>query len=217
MHTRLSRSLYFAAAGLILAACSNDDSTDVLLVVQAAQEQPSKDEAGIIVAIQSLGGRWLELSVTGGTLGTAACLPAPTGSVLSARITNTIVFPDQTEAVITVSLLPDGPKVGSDEDEEAAGASGSGVIEKPEVGACGVAAEPLLQVIRPIQRVNAQNPLLGVAGAGGTSPAGGAGGAGGAAGGGGLAGSGGKGLGGASGESGSAGEAGSDAGTGGQP
>jgi len=217
MGRMLGIRLRFTLAGLVVLACSNEEQPDdVLLVVQAAHEQPSRDDLGIIVKIQSMGGHWLELSVNGGHLGGPACLPTPGGDALVNKVTSTIIFPIQTEAVITVRLLPNGPKASPAIDGlEMAGAGGSAPVEPGEVGPCGIAAEALRTAIVPVQRVNAAVPPAGPGGSGG------GGGSGGTGGGAGVSGSAGNvGPGGGAGEAGSAGEGGaggsageSDAGT----
>lgn len=138
-----------------MASCKHDVEKDgTLLVVKPAQEQPGRDELGIILAVQSWGGRWLELEVTGGLLWagkTSACLPAPQAGHVSA-ITHVVVYPEQTEAVVTVRLLPDGERVTLAESDSGAAELGAG-------NPCRIIADPLWQVVKPVQRVNAVQPM----------------------------------------------------------
>ncbi|MEI9939285.1 MAG: hypothetical protein WDO69_18850 [Pseudomonadota bacterium] len=151
-------------------SCSSDEP-DVLLVVQSAQEQPSLAGNGIIVVVQSTGGRWLEVAVQGATLGdgrTARCLPAPVGGQLSERLTNFVVYPAQGEAVVMVRLLPDGP---TDADADA-----TPVVADP-ARPCGIDTDPLREVIKPVQRLSAAPPTSpSTAGTGGDLAVGGGGG-----------------------------------------
>src|SRR6187402_257324 len=110
---------------LAAASCTDAPHPSPLLVVQAAQQQPDDDTQGIIVVIQSMGGSWLEMSVSGGTLTGKACLAAPRGSQLKTQVTNLLVYPIRGEAVLTVSLLPDGPRAVGAEVAGAAGAAGA--------------------------------------------------------------------------------------------
>jgi hypothetical protein len=197
-----------AAMMLAGSGCDDEEPSQTVLVVQAAQEQPSGDERGIIVVVQSLGGAWLEFEVSGGTLKGGKhtqCLPAPNSGSLRANTLDLLVYPEQVEAVVDVRLLPNVPRVVVGE----AGAAGEAPSNGDELGACGIDARPLKQVIRPVQRVNAIAPQGGTGGGAGTSGAG-AGGAGSGAGG--TAGT--SGGGGDAGRAGSAGSAGAG-GTGG--
>jgi hypothetical protein len=167
------------------AACEPDEPS-VLLVVQASQDQPSRDDLGVILAIQSRGGHWLELEVSGGTFADGSvglCQRAPNRSPLSSNVSNVLIYPKLTQAVVSVSLLPDGPLF-LDGEAGSAGASESRISE--HVGPCGLAVEPLAQVIKPVQRVNvapaastggasgsAGNASGGVAGTAGAEPSGG--------------------------------------------
>lgn len=183
--------------------CSDDDDSDQpILVVQAASEQPGADELGVIVSIQSRGGKWLEIEVSGGLLGSGShgtCLLAPTADSLRENVVNVLVIPTRVEAVVTVRLLPNGTRVR--EGVEGAGQAGM-PLQIPDVGPCRLDVAPLKQVIRPVQRVA---PLPAAAGNGGASGSSGKG-AGGIAGGAATAGS--SGTGGVSGDTGSGGTAG---------
>jgi hypothetical protein len=155
--------------GALGPGCSDDDASDgPLLVVQAASEQPGSDELGVMVAIQSRGGRWLEVEVSGGTLlggGTDTCVRAPTAGSLRENVVNVLVFPARVEAVVTVRLLPDGERIA----QEGAGAGQAGIAaDRPEAGPCRIDAAWLKQVIKPVQRVAPVPPATGNAGGSGT-------------------------------------------------
>jgi hypothetical protein len=171
-----------AVIGLVLLGafgpgCSDDeDANQPILVVQAASEQPGADALGVIVAIQSRGGAWLEVQVSGGTLANGAqgtCLRAPSAASLRENVVNVLVFPARIEAVVTVSLLPDGPRVA--ELEAGTGVAGT-LQDQAEAGPCGLDVVPLKQVIRPVQRVSPLPPTSGgapgTAGVGGNAAAG---------------------------------------------
>ena len=175
----LSRTLMLGGALLSAAIACTDDTSQAppLLVVQVAVLQPATDDLGIITLIQSRGGSWLEVQLTGGTLadGTAsACLPAPNNEPLSQSITSIQVFPKQREAVITVRLFPDVKSTSSDDgDAGTAGATGMAGESSSDVsrvpafphGACGFDVRPLRELTKPISRAAA--PVI--PGSGGTS------------------------------------------------
>ncbi len=189
---RKLRSIGFALAFVsVLQACKGDGPTpDVLLVVETAQQQPGRDDLGIIVLIQSLGGKWLEVEVEGGTLegGKAGgCFLAPQSKPISQSLTTLLVFPTQVEAVLTVRLLPDGPSVngsGVPPEEAATDAAvnatstdaGSGFTVESNRGPCGIASAPLREVTKPVSRASAVAPATatgGASGVGGTASTGG--------------------------------------------
>jgi hypothetical protein len=164
-----------ALLSLVGPSCKEDSATPAspLLVVQAAQEQPTRDDLGVIVVIQSRGGAWLEVEVAGGSLAggkTARCLRAPTAESLRENRLDVIVYPQQVEAVVTVRLLPDAKPVAE------GGAGGSGAPGDDELGPCRMDARPLRQVIKPLQRVNVV-PATPSGGSAGMSGSGGSGGA----------------------------------------
>jgi hypothetical protein len=210
-------ALLAAIASLCGPGCDKDEGAagGPLLVVQAAQQQPGRDDLGIIVVVQSQGGPWLEVEVAGGTLqggAVAGCLPAPTAPLLRDSRTELLVFPQLTEATITVRLMPSR----GSSDGEAAGAGGS---PWPASGACQTDARPLQQVVKSISRLGVP-PAPATGGSGGTgtggsggAPIGGEGGDGGAGG----TGAGGTGAGGTGGaDAGAAGRE-TDGGSAGQP
>lgn len=173
--------------GLFAPACDDDEEFDqTLLVVQASREQPTRDDLGVIVEIQAWRGTWLELEVSGGKLvggGTETCMPAPTAALLRDSRTEVLVFPDRVEAVLTVRLFSDVPRLpegegGSDESRASSA--------EHETGACRIDARPLREEIEPVRRVTALTPASGgTAGAatGGSAGSGGAAGSGSGAGG----------------------------------
>lgn len=167
-----------AALGLSLVPGCDDTevtSTGPLLVVQAAEQQPGTDELGIIVVIQSWGGAWLEVEVSGGALADgkrAVCLRAPSATLLRDSRQEVLVFPDLVESVVTVRLLPNEPPV--PEGGAGVGETTSGPVA---LGPCRIDAQELRQVIKPIRRI-APAPAPnggsgGVAGSGGAAGGGG--------------------------------------------
>ena len=199
---RKLRSIGFTLAFVsVLQACKGDGPTpDVLLVVETAQQQPGRDDLGIIVLIQSLGGKWLEVEVEGGMLEggkTGGCFLAPQGKPISQSLTTLLVFPTQVEAVLTVRLLPDGPSVNGSgvPPEEAAtdaavtatdAGSGFTVESNQPRSPCGIVSAPLREVTKPISRASAVAPPTaagGSSGVGGTASTGGVSGASGGSGG----------------------------------
>lgn len=151
MKMRLAIALSLSVFG----ACSpNSDAPAAVLIVQPAQDQPAAAGNGVIVVVQSTGGRWLEVVVHAGLLvggQKSACLPAPKGGPLSAQLTDFLVYPESSEAVVTVRLLPDAPRSPVDSGQGGEAGGGSSDVQRP----CRVDAEPLREVIRPIQRLNA--------------------------------------------------------------
>lgn len=156
------------ASALAVSNCKTSDP-DALLVVEPAQQQPRRDDLGIIVIVQSFGGKWLEVEIEGGTLSgneVGTCIPAPQNKPLSESLTTLVVFPTQVEAVITVRLLPDGPRIARADN----GADASADAAYESTGPCRIAGVPLREVTKPVARdFVSQTPA-----SGGTSSAGGA-------------------------------------------
>ncbi|MET0794885.1 MAG: hypothetical protein ABW061_25420 [Polyangiaceae bacterium] len=48
MDTLLSNTIRLTLAGLLVLASCSDEQADVLLVVKASQQQPSRDDLGVI-------------------------------------------------------------------------------------------------------------------------------------------------------------------------